>query len=159
MNTLNDITQKVLDTTTSSDPRVIAQEVLAVIPDEDLRECLGVALVQYVSVRVTRNRMGVPVELPTVPARPPAVSSKVNAIRDHWGAFLAERVQVEGTWKRVADCTVSDVEALAQERREVAARNAAHAKRFEKLAREMQAQGAATVADFKPGADAGLLAA
>lgn len=161
-NLLNEYVETAVATTAQSDPREIAAEVLASIPDEDLRDCLADALAVYVSRHLTRGRSGVPTPekleeglRPVTPAR----SAKVNAIRDHWAKFLGERVQVEGTWKRVAECTVSDVQVLARERRDVAARNVAHAKRFEKLANDMQAQGALTVADFKPGADAGLLAA
>lgn len=154
--TLYDMIRSTLDRSTETDPRVIATEVLAALPDEGWRKMVAPALVSYVSSFVTRSRQGVPAQ----PDRPKIVrSAKVAGIRDDWQRFLGERVQVEGTWKRVAECTVSDVQALAQERYEVAARNVAHAKRFEKLAREMQAQGAVTVADFEPGADAGLLAA
>lgn len=155
-NLLYTIVNEVLETTSESDPRSIAAEVLASIPDEGWREVVSPALVSYVSSLVTRSRQGVP----TQPNRPKVVrSAKVAGIRDDWQRFLGERVQVEGTWKRVAECTVSDVQVLARERRDVAARNVAHAKRFEKLAKDMQAQGALTVADFKPGANTGLLAA
>ena len=153
-NLLNDYVKTTVATTTQNDPREIATEVLAAIPDDQVRDCLGEALVCYVRRHVTRSRDGVPTpeKLEAAP-RPvaPVRSAKVNAIRDHWAKFLAERVQVNGTWKTVAECTVLDVQTLARERREVAARNEAHAKRFEKLAEDMQAQGAATVAEFKPG--------
>ena len=146
--TLYDMIRTVLDESTETDPRVIAADVLAAIPDEGWREVVSPALVSYVSSLVTRSRQGVP----TQPNRPQVVrSAKVAGIRDDWQRFLGERVQVEGTWKRVAECTVQDVQALARERREVAAKNVAHATRFEKLAEDMQAQGAATVAEFKPG--------
>lgn len=161
-NLLNEYVETVLTLTTQSDPREIAAEVLASISDADLRDCLEDALPMYVSRYLTRGRGGVPTPekleedlKPVAPVR----SAKVGAIRDHWAKFLDERVQVNGNWKKVADCTVQDVQALARERREVAAKNVAHAKRFEKLAEDMQAQGAATVAEFKPRADAGLLAA
>lgn len=161
-NLLNDYVKATVATTTQNDPREIAAEVLASIPDEDLRECLGDALGPYMQWHITKSRRGIPtpekLEEDLKPVAP-VMSAKVNAIRDHWAKFLAERVQVNGTWKKVADCTVQDVQALARERREVAAKNMAHAKRFEKLAEDMQAQGAATVAEFKPGADTGLLAA
>ena len=153
-NLLNEYVTVTLATTTKSDPREIAAEVLASIPDEDLRGCLGDALSTYMRWYITKKRDGVPTPekleedlKPVAPVR----SAKVNAIRDHWAKFLDERVQVNGNWKKVADCTVQDVQALARERREVAARNEAHAKRFEKLAEDMQAQGVATVAEFKPG--------
>ena len=151
---LNDYVKTTVATTAENDPREIAAEVLAAIPDGELRECLGEALVCYVQRAVTRAREGVPTADKLESAsRPvgPVRSAKVNAIRDHWAKFLEERVQVNGNWKKVADCTVLDVQALARERREVAAKNVAHAKRFEKLAEDMQAQGAATVAEFKPG--------
>lgn len=153
-NLLNEYVTATLATTTKSDPREIAAEVLASIPDDDLRECLGDALGTYMRWHITKSRGGVPTPekleedlKPVAPVR----SAKVEAIRDHWAKFLDERVQVNGNWKKVADCTVLDVQALARERREVAAKNVAHAKRFEKLAEDMQAQGAATVAEFKPG--------
>lgn len=153
-NLLNEYVETVLASTAQSDPREIAAEVLASISDADLRDCLEEALPMYVSRYLTRGRSGVPTPekrekdlKPVAPVR----SAKVGAIRDHWAKFLEERVQVNGNWKKVADCTVQDVQALARERREVAAKNVAHAKRFEKLAEDMQAQGAATVAEFKPG--------
>lgn len=153
-NLLNDYVKAAVATTTQNDPREIAAEVLASIPDDELRECLGQAVTVYISTYLTSRRNGVPTpeKMESAP-KPitPVRSAKVNAIRDHWAKFLAERVQVNGTWKTVAECTVLDVQALARERREVAARNEAHAKRFEKLAEDMQAQGAATVAEFKPG--------
>lgn len=153
-NLLNEYVKATLATTTKNDPREIAAEVLASIPDEDLRECLGDALAPYMQWHITKSRRGIPTPdkleedlKPVAPVR----SAKVNAIRDHWAKFLEERVQVNGNWKKVADCTVQDVQALARERREVAAKNMAHARRFEKLAEDMQAQGAATVAEFRPG--------
>lgn len=152
-NLLNDYVKATVATTTQNDPREIAAEVLAAIPDDELRECLGHALTVYISTYLTSRRTGVPTPEKLAASKPvsPVRSAKVNAIRDHWAKFLAERVQVGGTWKTVAECTVQDVQALARERREVAAKNVAHAKRFEKLAEDMQAQGAATVAEFKPG--------
>lgn len=153
-NLLNEYVTATLATTTKSDPREIAAEVLAAIPDDQVRDCLGEALSPYMRWHITKSRGGVPTPekleedlKPVAPVR----SAKVEAIRDHWAKFLDERVQVNGNWKKVADCTVLDVQALARERREVAAKNVAHAKRFEKLAEDMQAQGAATVAEFKPG--------
>lgn len=153
-NLLNEYVTATLATTTKSDPREIAAEVLASIPDVDLRECLGDALGTYMQWHITKSRRGIPAPekleedlKPVAPVR----SAKVNAIRDHWAKFLEERVQVNGNWKKVADCTVLDVQALARERHEIAAKNVAHARRFEKLAEDMQAQGAATVAEFRPG--------
>lgn len=148
MNPLSEHVQNVMDRTTESDPRVIAATVLKEIPDNKLREALGVALVAYVSRMVTRQRRGVP--LPRYAPRPTVPSHKVAAVRSEWAKFLAERVQVHGTWKTVADCTVTDVEVLASDRRETAEKNLAHAKRFEDLAMRMKAQGAATVRDFNP---------
>lgn len=146
-NLLYTIVHEALAATTKNDPREIAADVLGRIPDEALRECLETALVCYVSNKITGSRKGVPTE----PSKPAAASKKVASIRSNWAAFLAERVQVDGVWKTIAECTADDVEALAANRREVAARNLAHAKNFERLAVSMRAQGAATVADFKPG--------
>lgn len=80
--------------------------------------------------------------------RKPNRSAKVTAIRNHHAAWKRARYVINGEWKMLADCTVDDVLALAEQRRAVAARNESEATRFDQLARAMKDAGVSTVADL-----------
>ena len=62
--------------------------------------------------------------------------------------LLAQRYCVEGTWITLGQCNRTQVLWIAQDYRERAARNLAHADDMERLAAEMEQAGAETVADL-----------
>lgn len=143
--------QQAMQSSSSTDPSSIARELLSQIEDEELRDALAQALPAFVMSQVTRSRAG-------VPAQNPGRSQKVAAIRAHWERFLAERVQVDGVWMTMAECTADDVTALAGYRRQVAEKNLAHARRFDQLAKTMRSEGAVTVAALDPSLAGDILA-
>lgn len=155
MSDLHQLLLAVLDETDLTDPHDVAQEVRARIDEEQIEDFFTLTLQTYVRKNMTTTRTGVPDELigrrPHLEVARPAQNisrGKAALYRDWWTSFVNERVQVEGTWKLMGECTVPEVEALASTRREVAARNAAHAARFEALAARMRDAGATTVSDL-----------
>jgi hypothetical protein len=62
--------------------------------------------------------------------------------------LLAQRYDVDGVWMELSNCTRDQVLTIAAGYRDRAARNAARAEEFERLADRMQRTGATTVGDL-----------
>jgi hypothetical protein len=80
-----------------------------------------------------------------------ARSAKVAAIRDAAPKWLRDRLNTGGDpreWKRVGDCTFSDLMFAAAQRREQAARTSAAAERLEALAELLRAHKVELVRDL-----------
>lgn len=85
------------------------------------------------------------------PVRPPARSAKVAAIRASGPKWLEERYNVGADpreWKRLGDCSFSDLMFAAGQRRDQAARTSAAAERLEALADLLRAHGVERVRDL-----------
>lgn len=81
----------------------------------------------------------------------PAPSAKVAAIRAAAPKWLGERLNTgadAGEWKRIGDCTFTDLMFAVSQRREQAARTSAAADRYERLAELVQAHGVELVRDL-----------
>ena len=154
MSVLTNALREALNTTTLTDPDDLAHEVIDILGPERLDDAAEEALIYWVRSHTSRSRQGVPDELLVDTGTPasfrpaPNRSAKVAGIRDWWSSFITERVNVDGEWKLMGDCTVPDVEALAAARREIASKNLAHADRYAALADRMRAEGVATVQDL-----------
>lgn len=144
---LRAMVREIADGSSLRGPREIAAKVAENVPAKQVRAALAEALVAYVREELTRARA-----VPAAPApagnRNSGRSSKVAAIREAWRRTLAGQFHVgEGRWARLAECSYEQVAFLAAERRDQAARNAAMAAVFERLATAMRTHGAAVVGD------------
>lgn len=144
---LRDLIREVADGSSLRGPREIAEKVAENIPAKHVRAALAETLVAYVREELTRAR-AVPVS-PAAGKANSARSSKVRAVREAWRRVLAGQFHVgEGRWERLADCSYEAVTFLANERREMAARNAAAAEMFERLGEQMRQHRASVVAEL-----------
>lgn len=85
------------------------------------------------------------------PARKPVRSAKVAAIRASGPKWLADRLYTSADpreWKRVGDCSFTDLMFAATQRRDQAARTSAAAERLESLAELVRAHGVERVRDL-----------
>lgn len=138
--------RSVIDDTDLASPDDIAAKVVGDIPAKALRDVAQVLLREYVRIELTRERMH------ESPRPMSSRSSKVSAIRtaaSEWARRLRERVYVgDAEWKLLGECTYENLQYLAADRHEHAARNLAAAIRFEVLADALQKHGVEHVADL-----------
>lgn len=134
-----------IESTDLSDPREIADAVLAGASDAERDAMLAAAVASEVRLILCGHRKS-----PTgaAPKRPAARSAKVRAIRDAWQMMLRGRYSVGGAWKPLAEFTVEDAQAVAAERRAQAAEAIVWAERFDALAKAIADAGAATAGDL-----------
>lgn len=123
------------ESTGSADPREIASKILTDLEDHELRAVLEVVLPEYVRqvMKTGRNQA----------ASSPPASSKVSAVRDWYERLMGQPVDVSGghgQWKSLRECTRDELLAVAQYRRETAARNLATAEKYESLAKLLPAR-------------------
>ncbi|MER5843247.1 hypothetical protein ABT099_23705 [Streptomyces prasinus] len=85
------------------------------------------------------------------PARPAGRSAKVAAIRESGPRWLHDRLNTGADpreWKRIGDCTFTDLMFAATQRRDQAARTSAAAERLERLAELLRSHGVDRVRDL-----------
>lgn len=173
---LRALVREVRNTSTMLDPHLIAAEVLRRIGDADLRSALAECLASLVreEIRHARNQGSFPLP-PEPPSRPsmlrpvqpvgtfagttgnapanprPARSAKVAAIRAAAHSWMQDVIHTSADpreWKRVGDCTFSDLMFAATSRREQARRTNAKAAEYEALAGLVRAHGVERVRDL-----------
>lgn len=135
------ITQ-VMDEIDSTDPEIIAKEVLTRVGDEHLRDFL-LALLRPAVLKVFASRRGH--ALNSDPDKPR--SSKVDGIRAV-ARFLDATVNVAGAFKRLGDCGKDDLLTAAQMMRQLAATHAQRANQYESYALLVKKHRVARVADL-----------
>jgi hypothetical protein len=146
---LRAVVADVLDTSDATDPEQLAREVLARIPDDDLRIALRQALPTVVrhQMSLARIRGGDPTPLPTGgPSRP--VRNSAAMVREAWRRHLNDRLRGVDGYKRLRDFTVADCEFAADLRYQHAAGMITEAERLDRLRKALIASGAATVGDL-----------
>lgn len=85
------------------------------------------------------------------PARKPGRSAKVAAIRAAGPKWLTDRINTAADpreWKRVGDCSFTDLMFAAGQRRDQAARTSSAAERLESLAELVRTHGVSRVRDL-----------
>lgn len=145
----------VLETSDLVDPGDIADKVAESIPARSVRAALRVTMRAYVRQVMRESRTGAAPNF-----QPPAMDEprtqtasaggwKVRAIREGWQKQLRSRVHVgDRVWKTLGDCGYDDLQAAAAEREQNAARNAAWARYYRRLAGLLTEHDAATVRDL-----------
>lgn len=142
--TLRQRVRELQASTELSDPRDIADRIIADLTPHERTFALAEALPPYVRECLGASRMHA-----RMPA--PSSSAKVGAIRAWGERLLALSVDVSGEggeWKRLADCTRDELLVVASYRRKQAERNVATAVQYEKLAARLDEADVATVADL-----------
>lgn len=126
------------------DPHVSAQAIAGTLSPAE-RE----ALIEYALPILARE------EIRSIRGRSKTGGTKSS----RWGRAREWAEQfycVDGTWKRLGDCSVDDVDRIAEDYERRAAENAAYAAEFRSLADKMRAAGAGRVDDLL--ADEGMAA-
>lgn len=148
---LRELTKTILESSTSADPNVVAQELLERINRKDYREALRQSLGQYVRV-VSDNLRG-----PT-----PAVSlsglggggggprswKSGAAVKADWQRKLDARVRAEHGWLRVREMSAVDVKFVGDHRDKLASENAAAARFWRTVGAALDEHGVETVGEL-----------
>lgn len=141
---LRERVRQALATSSEPDPGIVAQTVLASLGDDEIRPALEDTLRLFVRQVISETR----ISRNTAAAAPLNRSRKVAAIRD-WQARLNDRYHIGGgRWKLLADMTFDDLKVAAEERREMAQRNAAWAGQLEAWASLVRRCGVSTFGDL-----------
>jgi hypothetical protein len=126
--------------TGSSDPRELAEKLLAELTAAELRSALAEVLPEYVR-QVMKSGRNKATAAPSQ-SSPSSPSWRVAPVRDWYEQLMAQPIDVsggQGRWKSLRECTRDELLTVAQHRRETAARNVATAKKYEALARVLPA--------------------
>jgi hypothetical protein len=140
-----------------ADPGALADLVFEKIDPQDYAQAIGHMLRSYVRDVVRAERRfpssdpaRVPVQVGLAPSVTPFRPSPfVTGVRDTWRKRLGARIHVgEGSWKFLRECTLADLKSAADERRRLAAENAASARVYEALATALEEHAADIVSDL-----------
>lgn len=124
------LVRDVIRTSNSADPKIIAEQIVGLVPAGSVGEAFREILAEYVRVAVTRARVGSAVVAPQGMREHAAgtSTSRASMVRTGWRRALRDRVHVAaGTFKFLADCTADDLTFAEGELSEMAARTAAKA--------------------------------
>lgn len=149
---LRGLVRAVLDSG-QTDPGVIADAVLASLPEEALREALSMTLRAFVRQMMGAQRNSGAVARATAPSP----SWKGQGIRDNWQRRLSDVYHVSTGYKALAACTYDDLIFAATERQELAERNASAARRCRAYATAILDAGVETFGDLPVETKAHLL--
>lgn len=129
---------------TSADPAELAAELVNCIDPVHFDAAVHQMAREYVRSVIGSERRT------ATAAGPSTGSRKVAAARDQWLRLIEvpEFVPSLNGWVRLREATESQVREMAQHRMDQANKNVAAARRYEKIARQMRALQAKTVADL-----------
>lgn len=143
-----DLVREVLRSSTRADPGDVAAEVYKRIPASHRGDALQQLLRLFVRQVISEERTS---HAPSVVSAVSGRSAKVRSIRDAWQRRLKDRVHVgDAHWKFLRDCTYEDLLAAANERRELADRNAAWARTYSEWAALMTDHNVQTFGQLPP---------
>lgn len=132
---LSHLIGRVIDETEDADPSVIARRVLMHMDESDVYAHVAELLRDRVRIELGRRRM----------------MSRRSPTTSRWERLTAEadqRLCIDGTWKRQADCTPEDFDWLAGDQQNRAERHLAMASHYAGVAQQMRSAGAETFADL-----------
>jgi hypothetical protein len=135
----------ILDSSSLSDPRDIAEKILGDLAARERRDALVEVLPEYVRITIGRERHR---PASDDPASGDPQNQSTNAGSSRWrraASVLARRYMPIDTWKPLRDCTRDDVLALVAGYRDRAVQNTHKAEQFEALAAQMAKAKAPTV--------------
>jgi hypothetical protein len=131
-------------------PDEISEKVLPNINDDQRDELIVWAVREAARHRLARHRLADIRQRTSVAPAPAQGESKYARARPHVANPKVWQVWVP-QWKRLGDCTAAEVEFIADQYRERAARNSTFADRYDRLRGEMAKAGAVTVGDLDDG--------
>lgn len=151
--------QNVLDTSTLTDPGVIASKVLDSVPDDALRDCLRVTMRGFVRdvIRTSRatperpssgQRTYEPQPSPAAAGGTTSRSWKRDGIRAAWQRHLLDRYHAADGWRLLGEMTAVDLRAAAAEREKDAAGTLAAAARLTEWAALVETHNVACFGDL-----------
>lgn len=135
--TVHELIKNTLDNTDLADPHEVAVAVAAQIPPNAMGAALKEVLPVYIKVRYSLSRMKTSAQS----APRPAGSPKVALVRSAWERQKNTPLNVGGEWKRLGECTASDLLVVAEQLRTNAAKSIAKAEYYERLADAIPAGG------------------
>jgi hypothetical protein len=155
---LRTLINEALDSSRSADPNVVAAEVAASIPSNQVRAALAQALPALVLTVATSRRNRAMSALPQ--PNDEVGSRRWRGAAREVHSLLLERLSVgaEG-WKFLRDCHRDDLLAAVEHKRRHAAGVLVQAEKLEAIAALMESAGAVTVADLGEDAVREVLAA
>lgn len=116
----------------AANPHALSGTLLTKIPKTDRDGVLTFLLGHY--LRNVAGEMRAAAEAPSETTANSAKSWKVQGVRDGWARILEQRVNNGAEWKFLGDCTADDLRAIADLRRELAAKSLAVADQFTEYA-------------------------
>ena len=136
----------VINTTSLTDPRAIAEQVATSTPEQHLRAAFESLLVEHV-----RSILGQQRNKALSAATRQGASAKLRGRRDWWASVLESRLYVgAGNWRMLGDCTATDLQFAAKQRREDAEREMGRARTYDTLRSALRVHRVATVAELPP---------
>jgi hypothetical protein len=148
------IRQKLMDNPDESDPYVIAGYIHDVLTDKEAIDVARICLPLRVkeTLRADRNNAMKKANRALFGPRPKLNGDEVaQKMRDTIALLkvaFEQRVFVKGEWKFLAQCSCEEVKWLAVESYRKASENNAKGDEYSEIARQMEEQGAQTVADL-----------
>lgn len=140
---LRDLTNEVLRESSVADPGEIASQVLARIPAKDRQDALAQTLRGFVRTVISEQRNNEPAKRAT-----PGTSWKGSGIREGWKRRLADRIEGCDGWVLLKNATFADLTKAADDREEMALRNASRAAMYRSFADAVSAAGVETFGDL-----------
>lgn len=146
--TLRGLVEEALATSSHADPRLVAADLVAALPEQQLRQALAETLPAFVTSaaiaqRARAMREARPLTQTVVQGTPASSARWASA-----ASILEHRICIGTEWKRLADCTADDLERTALDRQSRAATILSEADRWTRLAALLRRRGATTVADL-----------
>ena len=151
--TLHGLFHEVIASTDLVTPLDIATEVFKRTPRKLIPDLYLSALRDASHTYLSRDRMHAREVVRAENTMSPAqlsgvVSHKVRQYQSGWEQAMNSRVMVDGQYKKFGECTFADMMAMSMSRRDAAARHAAIASQYERLAEAMKDREVETLADL-----------
>jgi len=140
---LREVVDQALAKSKDPDPHVVARKLLLRLTPAQRDEALQRAVLLMVQERVRELRANVE---DFTPENLDHAETSVTVGASRWS--IAQRVNINGVWKFLADCTAADCFAKAAEYDESAARLTAMADHYRALAHRLQVAGVERVGDL-----------
>lgn len=153
--------------TDEPDPGVIVEKIMAELTPPE-----AISLIKTMMRDHVRRTIAVPTSTPAGqrtaddqrvsasggPTSPPRTSSRIARIRDELGPELWAQLRISlpvsddksVPYKFLADCTAADLRYIVTKREDMAAANAAEARRYSRILAAVETAGAATVSKLPP---------
>lgn len=145
---IRELIDSIVDRGIYSDPKDISHEVIQSIAEEDYQKAVEEMLLSYVRQTLSLRRLNFPIvpqddekkyqEQVTISTNP---SAKVESCRNNWTRRKNTPLLVGTAWKRLGECTYSDLMEVAASLRERARNTLSKADWYTRLAEAIPENG------------------